>query len=238
MNCAEAGRILGLVRAGELDPGEERALEAHLKTCPACSAERASFLGQRRRLETLRSIVPAPRNPEESIRAILNRVRSSTPSPGRGLITTIMDGMIGALEVPGLRYALAVFVTVMVSGFVLQQVSILKSVTALEARLSQPEPPRLRMAYTVPPADLNRLARSGELQAIFQRAEARGGTRPVRFDANRAAPFLEVLNTPGSRLMLRTLLPGLRDGDIDTLVTEFSRNVQMILTYSKGEEGQ
>lgn len=237
MNCVEA-RILAFTRDGELSPGEERALEAHLQTCPGCMAERASFLEQRRNLEKLRSIVPALRDPEENVREILSRVRTDSLPRRQGLLTTIVDRMIRALEVPGLRYALAAFVTVMVSGSVVQQVTILRSVSALEARLSGPEPLRLRMAYTVPTADLNRLTRSGELRAILERLEAPGGAGPVRLDASQAGPFLEVLHTPGSRWMLRTLLPGFRDGDIDALVTEFSRNVHMILTYSKGDVGK
>ncbi len=238
MNCAEAKKILAFTREGELSPGEKRALEAHVRTCPVCMAESVSFLEQNRNLERLRSIVPALRDPEENVRAILDRVRAGVLPRRQGFLTTIVDRMIEALEAPGLRYALAVFVTVMVTGFVVQQVAILRSVSALEARLSQPEPPRLRMAYSLPTADLDRLARSGEFRVIFERLEASGGAGPFRLDARRAGPFLALLHAPGSRLMLRTLLPGLRPGDIDTLVTEFSRNVRMILTYSKGELGQ
>lgn len=238
MNCVEAKRILAFTREGELSPGEERALEAHLRTCPGCMAERASFLAQNRNMEKLRSIVPVLRDPEENVRAILDRVRVDALPRPRGLLSTIVDRMIRALEVPGLRYALAVFVTVMVTGFIVQQVTILKSVSALEARLSQPDPPRLRMAYSIPRADVDRLALSGELRAIFERLEAPGGAGPVRFDASRAGAFLEDLHAPGSRWMLRTLLPGLREGNIDTLVAKLSRDIRMIMTYSKGEDGK
>ncbi len=237
MNCVEA-RILALTREGELSPGEERALEDHLRTCPGCLAERESFLEQNRNMETLRSIIPVLKDPEENVRAILDRVGVDALPRPQGLLSTIVDRMIRALEVPGLRYALAVFVTVTVSGFIVQQVTILRSVSALEARLSQPDHPRLRMAYSIPRVDVDRLARSGELRTIFDRLEAPGGAGPVRFDASRAGALLEVLHAPGSRWMLRTLLPGLRERDIDTLVAELSRNVRMIMTYSKGEDGK
>ncbi len=238
MNCAEAKRILAFTREGELVPGEERALEAHLRTCPVCMAERASFLEQNRNMEKLRSIIPVLRDPEENAQAILDRVRVDMLPRPQGLVGTIVDQMIRALEFPGLRYALAVFVTVIVTGFVVQQVAILGSVSALEARLSQSDPPRLRMAYSIPRAEVDRLARSGELRAIFQILEAPGGAGPVRFDASRAGAFWEVLHSPGSRWMLRTLLPGVREGDIDTLVAKLARNVRMIMTYSKGEDGK
>lgn len=235
MNCAEAKRYVAFTRDGELSPEEERRLAEHLRVCPACAAERASFLEQDRSLKKLRSIVPDLRDPEANVQTILHRIRSEN-APGRqSVVSAIIDRLIRALEVPGLRYALAVFVTVTVTGFVFQQVTILRSVSALEVRLSQPEAQRFRTVYTVPPGGLQRLAQSPDLRKLLERAEARQMAGHGRYDANRVGLIAQVLDSPESRWMLQTLLPGAQKKEIDSLVSDLTRNVHRVWTYSKGD---
>lgn len=235
MKCAEAKRLIAFTREGELGPDEERNLGVHLRTCPACAAEREAFLKQDQSLQKLRSIVPELRDPEGSARAILERTRVEAFGQHQGALSALTDRLIRALEVPGLRYALAVFVTVVVTGFVLNQFTILRSVSALEARLSQPEPPRIRLAYAVNPAVIEQLARSREVQAMLEHA---GDGRELGRERIRAGSITDLLNAPESRWVFRTFLPGTRQGEIDSLVNELTRNARLVLTYSKGDAAQ
>jgi anti-sigma factor RsiW len=235
MNCAEAKRLIAFTRKGEMGPAEEYQLAEHVRTCPACQAERAAFLNQDRAVEKLRSIVPTLKNPEANVQAILRRVREEVPPQRQGVVSALVDRLIGALEVPGLRYALAVFVTVMVTGFVIQQVTILRSVSALEARLAKPEAPRIRLAYAVTPGAVEHLTRSEEIRAMLEKAGANQELGSERLHATRAGSIADLLNSPESRWVLHTLLPGTRERGIDSLVNELSRNVRLVLTYSKGD---
>ncbi len=238
MKCAAARKIMALTREGELSPDEERRLASHLQVCPACSAERASFLDQTRSLEKLRSITPALRSPEANVRAILDRVRAGGNPLRRGALSMLADRLFRALDVPGLRYALAALVGVTVTGFVFQQVTIFESVSDLEARLAQPGAPRIRMAYALPPGAAERIAQSREIRTILERSRVGQETGYARLDANRIGSIAEILNSPESRWMLHALRPMLRPGEMDTLISGFSRNVQRVLTYSKGVSEQ
>ena len=110
MNCAEARRYLALTREGELSGDDERNLDAHLRSCPTCLAERDAFVHQNHLVEKLRSISPALPDPEANVQAVLARVRSETLPRPRGLAGALLDRIIGFLEVPVLRYALAVLI--------------------------------------------------------------------------------------------------------------------------------
>ncbi len=231
MKCAEAKRYLALTRKGELTSEIERALAEHVRTCPACAAEQASFLRQDRSLENLRSIAPSLRDPEANVRRILQRVRSESVPRHQHVMSAIVDRLNRALEVPGLRYALAVFVTATVTGFVLQQVTILRNVSALEARLSKPEAPRIRVAYVVPPESVERLTRSREGREIVRTMGSSEATGGLRIDPTRLASFTDLLDSPESRWTLHAVLPGGGTGEVDSLIAELTRNVHRVLTY-------
>jgi hypothetical protein len=235
MNCAEAKRLIPFTRPGELSPEEEHRLAAHLRACPACTAEHTAFLNQDRAVEKLRSILPTMKDPEANVQAILSRVREEAPPQRQGVVSALVDRLIGALELPGLRYALAVFVTVMVTGFVIQQVTILRSVSALEAQLAKPEAPRIRLAYAVSPGTVEHLSQSEEIRTILEKAGAVQELQSERLRASRGGSITDVLNSPGSRWVLRTLLPGAGEAEIDSLMSRLSRDVRFVLTYSKGD---
>jgi hypothetical protein len=235
MNCAETKRFLAFTREGEMSPEEERNLAAHLRTCPACSAEHAAFLNQARTVEKLRSIVPTLKDPEAIVQAVLGRVRGEASPQRQGVVSALVDRLIGALEVPGFRFALAAFVTIMVTGFVFQQVTILRSVSALEARLSQPAPPRIRLAYAVTPGTAEHLTGSLKIRTMLEKAGADQESGEERLRTARVSSIVDLLDSPESRWALYTLLPGSRKGGIDSLVSELSRNVRLVLTYSKGD---
>lgn len=236
MNCAEAKRIIPLTRQGELSEAEQRALEAHLRSCPSCAAERRAFLSQDRRIEQLRTIAPDLPDPEASVRAVLARVRAERLPDRQGPVSTLVDRLIRALEVPGLRYALAVFVTITVTGFIVQQLTILHNVSSLEARLARPDAPGVRMAYAVNPETVERLTHAEEIRTILKRSGE--GLETGRFGSARVGTLADLLNAPESRWVLRSLLPRTGGQTIDSLVTELSRNVRFVLTTSKGDAPQ
>jgi hypothetical protein len=236
MNCAEAKRFIPLMRQGELSPAEQRALADHLRSCPSCAAEQAGYLNLNRRIAKLRAIVPELPEPERSVQAILARVRAERRPEHQGYVSALVDRLIRALEVPGLRYALALFVTVTVTGFVFQQLTILQSVSALEARLSRPSTPRVRMAYAVNPEAVERLARAEEIRTILERSGE--GIQTDRLGSARVGTLADLLDAPESREVLRALLPRAGRQTIDSLVAEFSRNIRFVLTTSKGDAAQ
>jgi hypothetical protein len=184
-------------------------------------------------MERLRSIIPALPDPEASVQTVLARVRTERAPNRQGPLSALVDRLIRALEVPGLRYALAVFVTVTVTGFVVQQLTILHNVSSLEARLARPDVPGVRMAYAVNPEAIDRLAQAEGIRTILERSGE--GLSTGRFGSARVSTLADLLNAPESRWVLRTLLPGTREETIDSLVNELSRNVRFVLTTSKGD---
>lgn len=233
MNCAEAKRYITSAREGEMSPGETRRLAGHLRTCPACAAERAAFLKQERTLARLRSIVPEMKNPDASLQAILERVRREESRRGAVDAGTLLDKLIAIFEVPRLRYVLAAFVVIMVTGFVIQQVTILRSVSALEARLSLPEAPRIRAAYVIPRSALDRLSRTREFRTVLERAGA-DQESGERIDAASIAGLADIRDFRETMQVVRALQPDKTESGIDSLVADLTRHARFVLTYSKG----
>ncbi len=233
MNCAEAKRCITSAREGEMSPEESRRLAGHLRTCPACAAERAAFLKQERALARLRSIVPEMKNPDASLQAILERVRREESRRGGVDAGSILDKLIALFETPRLRYVLAAFVIIMVTGFVIQQVTILRNVSALEARLSLPDAPRIRAAYVIPRSALDRLNRTREFRTVLERAGA-DRESGERIDAASLAAFAGLRDFRETREVVRALQPDRTESSIDSLVADLARHARFVLTYSKG----
>jgi hypothetical protein len=146
--------------------------------------------------------------------------------------------MGGFLEIPGLRYALAALVTVIVTGFIVQQISVLRSVSALESRLSRPEAPRIRLAYTLSPEGIEQLRRSEEVRAILQ-AQGTGRSHNLeKLGGEHAGTIAALIDSPESRQVLRALVPAAGGPAMENLLKILSLNARLVLTYSKGEVPQ
>jgi hypothetical protein len=238
MNCAEAKRYLALIREGELSAEEERNLDVHLRVCPVCAAERAAYIRQERAMAKLRSISPALRDPEAHLQAVLARVRAESRPRPLGRMSALVVRTIDLLEVPGLRYALAAMVTILVTGFIMQQILILRSVSALESRLAQPEAPRIRLSYALSAEGIEQLKRSADVRAIIEHHWTGRSMSIEQLRTARASTIADLIDSPESRWVLRSLIPAASVSKLDALVRNLSRNARLVLTYSKGEASQ
>jgi hypothetical protein len=77
------------------------------------------------------------------------------------------DWIAGWLEIPLLRYAAALFISVAFLSMVSQQLSIMNSVTNLEARLARGPRPQVRFAYTVNLESVKHLKEAKELDRLL-----------------------------------------------------------------------
>jgi anti-sigma factor RsiW len=88
MNCHETHRLLEADVDGELDLVRQLELEAHLATCPQCTALRAAFVARRAALRESLPRFPAPPELANQVRAALRAegVRDSKPVRAARLI--------------------------------------------------------------------------------------------------------------------------------------------------------
>jgi hypothetical protein len=149
MTCDQARRLLYLSRPGEIEEEEREALSRHLATCTACSDEREKVRLSELRLEQLRLSPPLVRSPERLTRAILARVAASSNAPRATRAGLLLDRLAGLLDIPLLRYGAAAFITLTLTLFVAQEMTILKNVSALQNRLSGIQRPSMHLAYAV-----------------------------------------------------------------------------------------
>ena len=167
MKCEEARRLMQLNRPGDLTPSEQDRLEQHCARCPACAAKRERLLRADLTFEQLRAFTPSPRHPELLTASIMREVRNNTRAATRADTVQWIDAILRRFEVPAVRYASALFVTVALLGFVGQQFTIMDSVSGLETRLARGPQPRIRLAYAIDLASVRRLRESRDLQRLL-----------------------------------------------------------------------
>ncbi|MCT2583638.1 anti-sigma factor [Actinophytocola gossypii] len=88
MSSVEHDRsLLGAYALGSLDPGEERAVHAHVSTCPECQRELAEFVDLRHALDQVPPeafLDGPPDGGDLLLRGALNRVRAEAAPARRG----------------------------------------------------------------------------------------------------------------------------------------------------------
>jgi anti-sigma factor RsiW len=82
MNCSEAEVLIHALVDGELDAGHAREVEAHLATCPACSAKLAALYAMRQAMAAAELKQPAPAHLRARVEATLPAPSSRAPAAG------------------------------------------------------------------------------------------------------------------------------------------------------------
>jgi anti-sigma factor RsiW len=85
MNCSEAEVLIHALLDGELDAGHARDVEAHLATCPACSAKFAA-------LRTMRQAMAAAELKESAPAHLRARIEAALPAPPARALATAAPG--------------------------------------------------------------------------------------------------------------------------------------------------
>ncbi len=85
MNCSEAEVLIHALLDGELDAGHARDVEAHLATCPACSAKFAA-------LRAMRQAMAAAELKESAPAHLRARIEAALPAPPARIPATAAPG--------------------------------------------------------------------------------------------------------------------------------------------------
>lgn len=167
MKCRDAKRLMDLSRPGELTVIELDALDRHCASCPACAAERTRARQSESLLARLRAVKPEPRNGDILTASILARVREQRQKTHNRSTAEWFDRIASWLEIPLLRYASALFITVTLLSFVTQLLAIMHSITDLEARLARGPRPQARFAYAINMESVMQMKEAKELDRLL-----------------------------------------------------------------------
>ncbi|MDD5544546.1 MAG: anti-sigma factor [Acidobacteriia bacterium] len=149
MECNESKELLGLYVTGSLTPAEAREMDRHLRSCPACAAER-------REVETTLAMLPfaleGPEPPARVRQALVDRLKEdSAPSAPSNVQRTF-----GLLFRPAFSFAFLALSLILLGGVVYEQRRFSRELAAAnaeaEALRSQIEATRNQLAMIQSPA--------------------------------------------------------------------------------------
>ena len=134
MTCAQFEQRISLSRPGELDQSERTELEAHLSTCPHCSALKQRVDHAQEYLDGLRKHTPVSPDAPQAVEEILRSIQApSLPGSWTRLLGSV-DRLIDRMEMPGMRWAVAGTIVFLVSTFFFQTLDTMSNVGELERR--------------------------------------------------------------------------------------------------------
>jgi len=169
MTCTQYEERISLNRPGELESSEQMELEAHLSTCPRCSALKQQADRTEEYLQTLRRLTPVSPDEPQAIEEILRSIRvPSLPGPWARLIGSV-DRLIDRMERPGMRWAVAGTIVALVGTFFFQTLDTMSDVGKLERRYAGRLPSRARVEIRFA-IDENTLGLPGSYVGFLERA--------------------------------------------------------------------
>ncbi|MGB6033435.1 MAG: hypothetical protein WBH55_11430 [Bacteroidota bacterium] len=163
MKCEDYERLIHLSRPGERTEREEEELTRHLQVCGRCAQLHQQMSRAGDYIDRLKSVTPAVPHPEGLTDRIVAAIGAAQLTPARA--QSLPELLYAFLMRPSVRYAYVAAVSLAVSLFLYQLVSLVSSLHALEQRMEQDVRPRPRAAvtYTV---DRESLRRTGAMELL------------------------------------------------------------------------